>query len=330
MENYIKKEESKLEEKNIENDENIKMEINKNNFRFELETKIKITNDDEEDEPFKGESYIKKVIELSEDKLGILFEIRYNKCLFFIYSSKTFALIQKFENNAIKDAIKMEDNILVLCDEYNIIFYKLMNKEYKFMQAIQIYDKEKYMFEYSRNHRNYNTCIYFLYHLKNDDLIVGSYSEMKIYTKKDRYFSLKKELKNVEYYIKNIIEIKPNIIVLFLLEALENIRIPNEYQYYNISLYDLQNNKYKILNKTNYTKYGKYNFLKIDKYLFAKYNNCLDIYDIEQNMKFINETDYKIINESKKEKELKYKIPFEHFKIELTNNCFLVAKKDGK
>ena len=223
----------------------------------------------------------------------------------------------------------MEDNILVLCDEYNIIFYKLMNKKYKFMQSIQIYDKEKDLFEVHRKHINYNTCIYFLYHLKNNDLIVGSHSEMKIYTKKVRYFSLKKELKNVEYYIKNIIEIKPNIIFLFLLEALENDGIPDEYQYYNISLYDLQNNKYKILNKTNYTKYGKYNFLKIDKYLFAKYNNCLDIYDIEQNMKFINETDYKITNE-KKEKALKNKIPFEHFKIEHTNNCFLVAKKDGK
>ena len=35
------------------------MEINKNNFRFELETKIKIVNDDEEEEVFKGESYIK-------------------------------------------------------------------------------------------------------------------------------------------------------------------------------------------------------------------------------------------------------------------------------
>jgi len=177
MEDYIKKEKYKLEEKNIENDENIKMKINKNNFRFELETKIKIPNDDEE-EVFKRGSYIKKVIELSEDKLGILFRLHY-KYFFFIYSSKTFALIQKFEGNVIIDAIKMEDNILVLCDEYNIIFYKLMNKKYKFMQSIQIYNKKKYMFEYHRNHRNYNTCIYFLYHLKNNDLIVGSYSEMK-------------------------------------------------------------------------------------------------------------------------------------------------------
>ena len=31
-----------------------------------------------------------------------------------------------------------------------------------------------------------------------------------------------------------------------------------------------------------------------------------------------------------KKKALKYNIPFEHFKIELTNNCFLVTKKDDK
>ena len=83
MEDYIKKEEYKLEEKKIKNDGNIKMEINKNNFRFELETKIKIVNDDEEEEVFKGESYIKKVIELSEDKLGILFRLHYKD--FFLY-----------------------------------------------------------------------------------------------------------------------------------------------------------------------------------------------------------------------------------------------------
>ena len=223
MENYIKKEESKLEEKNIENDENIKMEINKNNFRFELETKIKIANDDEEDDPFKGESYIKKIIELSEDKLGILFKIRYNEYLFFIYSSKTFTLIQKFENNIIIDAIKMKDNILVLCDEYNIYFYKLINTEYKLNQSIQCYDKEKDLFEVHRKHRNPNTCIYFLYPLKNDDLIVSSYSEMKIYKKKDGEYSIKKELNNVKYYIKNIIEIKPNMIILFSFETLGKV-----------------------------------------------------------------------------------------------------------
>jgi hypothetical protein len=159
---------------------------------------------------------------------------------------------------------------------------------------------------------------------------------MKIFKKKDGEFSLKKMLKNVKYSIKNITEIRPNVIVLFLIETLGSSCFPDGYQYY-ISLYDLQNNKYKILNNNfswndEYEKYKINHFLKIDNYLFAKYENCLHIYDIEQNMKFINETDYKIINErrGKKEKALIYKIPFEYFKIELINNFILVKKRDDK
>ena len=325
-----------MEEIIIKKDENIKIEINKNNLRFELATKIIIANDEEE-EVFEGESYIKKVIELSEDKLGILLQIRYNECFFLIYSSKTFTLIKKFENNFIKDAVKMGENILVLCDEYNIYFYKLINEEYKLIQKIQCYEKEKDYFEVRKKHRNPNTCIYFLYHLKNDDLIVCSYSEMKIYKKKDGEYSLKRKLKNVKYCIKNIIEIKPNIIVLFLVEILGDGCWSEGYQYY-ISLYDLQNNQYKILN-SNFSSYDEYNkykinhFLKIDKYLFAKYEKCLDIYDIEQNMKLINETDYENINDDdfkKKIKKLKYEIPFENFKIEIINNFILATKRNDK
>ena len=99
------------------------------------------------------------------------------------------------------------------------------------------------------------------------------------------------------------------MIILFLFETLGNGCFPDGYQYH-ISLCDFQNNEYKILNKnfTNYTEYEKYkinHFLKIDKYLFAKYENCLDIYDIEQNMKYINEIDFKIINEKRKKKSIK-------------------------
>ena len=184
--------ENEMEKTNIKKDEHLKMEINKNKFRFELATKIEIGNDDEQEEDeFKPDSYIKKVIELSEDKLGILYGDTYNGFSFFIYSSKTFTLIKQFENYFI-DAVQMEDNVLVLCDEYNIYFYKLINKEYKLTQKIQCYEKDKDNSCSRREDRNPNTCIYFLYHLKNDDLIVSSHSEMKIYKKKDGEFSLKK------------------------------------------------------------------------------------------------------------------------------------------
>lgn len=337
MENYIKKEVNEMEETNIKKEENLKMEINKNKFRFELATKIEIGNDDEQEEEdeFKPNSYIKKVIELSEDKLGIFYGDTYNGFLFFIYSSKTFTLIKQFENYFI-DAVQMEDNVLVLCDEYNIYFYKLINKEYKLIKKIQCYEKDKDNSYSRRGERNPNTRIYFLYHLKNDDLIVSSHSEMKIYKKKDGEYSLKRMLKNVKYFIKNITEIRPNVIVLFLIETVGSSCCPDGYQYY-ISLYDLQNNKYKILNN-NFSwndeneKYKINHFLKSDQYLFAKYKNCLYIYDIEQNMKFINEADYENINKDsgREQKYLKYIIPFQYFKIEIINNFILVTKKDDK
>ena len=49
-------------------------------------------------------------------------------------------------------------------------------------------------------------------------------------------------------------------------------------------------------------------------------------------MKFINETDYKIINKELKKriKALKYKIPFKIFKIELINNFILATKNEDK
>ena len=173
-----------MKEINIKKNKNIKVEINQNNFSFELMAKIRIGNDDkEEEEVFKGDSYIKKVIELSEDKLGILYQTRYNECLFFMYSSKTFKRKKKFENY-FKDVVKMEVNIFVLCDEYNIYFYKLINKEYKFIKKIQCYEKEKDDLDILEENINPNTNIYFIYHLKNNDLIVSSYSEMKIYRKK--------------------------------------------------------------------------------------------------------------------------------------------------
>ena len=122
-----------MEEINIKKDKNIKMGINKNKFRFELTAKIELVNDEPKSEGEEEGQYrefpciIKKVIELSEDKLGILYEIEYEECLFLIYSSKTFARIKKFENHFL-DVVKIKDNNLVLCDKNNVYFYKLIKK----------------------------------------------------------------------------------------------------------------------------------------------------------------------------------------------------------
>ena len=88
-----------MEKNNIEND-------NKNIFKFDLITKIDIQ-----------QNRINKVLELPHDTIGILNEIKYNKCLFMIYSSKTFTKMKEFDYY-FKDAVKTEDDNIVLCDDY--------------------------------------------------------------------------------------------------------------------------------------------------------------------------------------------------------------------
>ena len=78
----------------------------------------------------------------------------------------------------------MKENNLVLCDENNIFFYKLINKEYNLVQKILYYEKNKFFRWAWKDGRSREFTIYFLYHLKNDDLIFCSHSEMKKCKKK--------------------------------------------------------------------------------------------------------------------------------------------------
>ena len=86
--------------------------------------------------------YIEKIIELPQDKIGILCKIRYEECSFLIYSSKTFKMIKQFDNIFL-DVIKMEDNNLVFCNKNNIYIYELIDNEYKLIQTIEYYKKKK-------------------------------------------------------------------------------------------------------------------------------------------------------------------------------------------
>ena len=96
--------------------ESVKKELNGTNFKFELATKIQIR--------MEYNTHIEKIIELPQDKIGILNSKKYNECLFLIYSSKTFTKIKQFEFY-FNDVVKMEDNSLVLSNKYNIYYYEL-------------------------------------------------------------------------------------------------------------------------------------------------------------------------------------------------------------
>ena len=143
---------------------------------------------------------------------------------------------------------------------------------------------------------------------------------------------------NCDYCIRKIFEIKPNIIVLFSMEKAKSGCCVFGY-YYSISLYNIQNGEKninpKIFRYDDDNNDNEKPFLKIDNHLIAKYADCLDIYDIEQNMKLINEDDYEIIKTrswylDEENRKLKYEAPFKLFKEELKNNFILATTNDGE
>ena len=222
-------------------DENIKME-NKNNFKFELVSKIEIKSGYDI-------KCIEKIIELPQDKIGIICKIRYEECSFLRYSSKTFKMIKQFDNFYL-DAIKMEDNNLVFFNKNNIYIYELIDNEYKLIQTIECYKKKEVDDNYSyypRYYRNPNTRIYFIYPLKNGNLIACSYSQIKIY-KKENGKKGKYSFKTIdfEYRILEILEIKRNIIIIYMMKRLGSPCICEGYNHY-IYLYNLQNDNKNII-----------------------------------------------------------------------------------
>ena len=312
---------------NNKKDENIKIDLNKRNFNFELIAKIELEK--------KDNIYIKKVIELPKDRLGILYEIKYKNCLFSIYSSKTFVKIYNFDYYFI-DAVKTEDNDLILCNEYDLYYYKLINNEYEFIQIFECFEKQKIKYQYYNYYcrSNYNYSINFIYPLKNGDIMACSHSEITLYCKEFGKYIFAKCI-DVKYHIEEIIEIKPNMIVLYLTESLGSGCRSTGFNTY-IYLYNIQNRENTILSKNESYDIPYYNmninhFLKINEYLFVKIFDSVNIYDIGQNMKLINESDCEIINEDGyTSKKLKNELPFEDPKIKFDNNFILAINKDGK
>ena len=158
---------------------------------------------------------------------------------------------------------------------------------------------------------------------------------MKIYKNENGKYSYSKTI-DMKYYIQEIIEIKPNIIVVYLKERLGSGCLVYGYNDY-ISIYNLQNDENKILGKSktsldNYDRNPIKNLIKIDKYLIARYGDNRDIYDIQDNMNLINVNEHEIQTPMIRIKEelLKLQIPFTFFKAVKNNFILIYNNKNGK
>ena len=133
-----------------------------------------------------------------------------------------------------------------------------------------------------------NTLIYYdiacIYELSNGNLISGNSYGLKIYDKKNDEYILISTI-NTEIDVEKIIEIKPHILILF--EKKSEVTGKHAWHYiHSIFIYDIQNKK--EININGYPHVNKYkpklNILIKNNYLLDRYDDYLDIYNIDQNM----------------------------------------------
>ena len=257
----------------------------------------------------------KKIItikELSKSRIGILF----NNNSLSIYSSKTFRKINEIEieindssiNNPNYDKkiinfIELKNSDLVFWTSKNIFFYKLSDNKYIIYQTInepkhETKDEDDLyqMFSYRHSYNNKNDYkINIICQLKNGNLISCSSFGINIYTKEnDNYKLLSKHKIDVE--VKNAIEIELNKLVLFQRNYKCGGHCSQTYYCnftYSLSIYDIEKDILTNLNKFEENvslSNNNISFFKNDKYLFVKNGEFkFDIYDINQNMKSINQ-----------------------------------------
>ena len=248
---------------------------------------------------------IRSVHELPNNRIGILTEF-----YLLIHSLNTMKLIKKLEPDLklilledkdigyspLYDFTVLKNNDLVIWNSIIIFFYKLNCKEYKLYQTINEYnlgtDKEKYF--------KYNHIFWYkiksIYELSNGNLVSCNNLGLKLYYKKNNKYYLKSELKSSKD-VEKVVEIKPNILILFTKTFVSGGCRVDVFSN-SISIYDIENKKKTYLktydNLRNHE--GDINFLIKNNYLLIRYNNALDIFNIE-NMELItfkNEKDYYI------------------------------------
>ena len=240
---------------NPSNNPYYKIESEKDIKAKNLEVILKIKFDEEKDE-------IYRIYEISDNRIAVELE----KCLK-IYSLKTFILLTEINHDNIDNSIELKNKDIAICDYSVVSFYKFTENIYIYYQKI----KDEKIFE--------------IYELKNENLILCISHGLNIYSKdKGEYkFLIKMELNET---VGNILEIKNNIIIVFLFSR-SGTWATADYSPYDLNLLNMETKKGINLSGGTFSRYDdKHIFygcnfiIKKNKYLLARYAGCFDIYDI--------------------------------------------------
>ena len=252
--------EGEKESKNLNN-------INKNReIYLEIICKIKFNK-------YLDEIY--KVYLLSDKRISIETEHKIK-----IYSLKTFQLITEIKIESKYNSIELKNKDIAVAHYVNIDFYKLSGKKYILYQKIK--DEEE---------------IISIYELKNGNLIAGIHRGLIIYQKEKGQYKLLSKY-DMPDHVQKIIEIKDDILFIFCIGG-SSYATADYIPFYLLNL-DIKNKKVSNL-YSSIVWYGNdkdalfdCNFLIYkNKYLFVRYAQSFDIYNIEGDIKFINDKNKK-------------------------------------
>lgn len=237
---------------------------------------------------------IKSVHELPNNRIGIL-----TNFYLLIHSLNSFKLINKIEPDLklvildkkkhypyyypLFDFLVLKNNDLVIWNSKIIFFYNLKSKEY--YQTINEYNQGK----------DKSECeIKTVFELSNGNLVSCTSQGLKIYYKKNKEYNLKSKLDDYKY-VEKVVEIKPNILILFTKEFMSRRccgGIGADFFDYSIDIYDVEKEIIKNLkfydSLISYRREEDINhFLIKNNYLLTRYGYNLDIFKINENMELI-------------------------------------------
>ena len=267
---------------------------------------------------------IYNIYELSNKRIAILEEDEPEIKIYSLNGN----LLTKLEHNHIKNIIELKNSDLVICTTNQIYIYKLkQNNNYELYQSISPVEPD---ITQDENFNHLLEILVSINELKNGSLITWNSYCIKIYKKdKDDKFTLSAKKKfNKKNNIIDVFELKNNVLIIFQgyypfpNDSMSSLNSHN----YIISKYDIEKNELKILNKDNETEFlnkkkskENINYLITNNYLFVIYNFFLDVYDIAQNLKLINENNNYFFESD---------FPIYEFLCNYEGDCFLAKDKE--